>query len=347
MDIAGVLSEAWGIYRRHFARLFLIGAAVSLVLTLATGIPSAILGTGGDWGFVYAVVSAVPVIVGYCWLQGALTHATVELRDGRADVALADLFAAVRPVLPALAGAGILAGLGIGVGLILFVVPGLYLLTRWSMLAPVVVLERARIGEAFTRSGQLVRGNGWSVFGLLMPLVFIGLVAAAVISTVLAAILPGVLGGLIGSTLTGAVVTPFVAIAMTLTYLRLHEAAPQVGRDEVAMIDPQCRVVALASLCCGIVTGAVVVLGPVLLAGDTGIPPVTDAAIVATGAFLCGVVAVLLGASLFAFSERGLPPSERWGCSGVHRLVAASGMILGFVFIWPALLELLFALGAD
>ena len=64
--------------------------------------------------------------------------------------------------------AGILAAIGIGIGFILLIVPGLYLLTIWSMLVPVIVIEGRSAGEAFTRSREVVRGNGWSVFGLIL-----------------------------------------------------------------------------------------------------------------------------------------------------------------------------------
>ena len=54
----------------------------------------------------------------------------------------------VRPLCSApLLGAGILARIVIGIGLILLLVPGLYLITISAVLAPVIVLERADIFE--------------------------------------------------------------------------------------------------------------------------------------------------------------------------------------------------------
>ena len=63
-------------------------------------------------------------------------------------------------------------GLGILVGFILLIVPGLFLLTIWAVVAPVTVLERPGIFAAFGRSRELVRGHGWTVFGALV-LVFL------------------------------------------------------------------------------------------------------------------------------------------------------------------------------
>ena len=56
-----------------------------------------------------------------------------------------------------MAGASILAGIAIGIGLVLVLVPGLYLITIWCVIVPVIVLERAGTGAGFSRSQQLVK----------------------------------------------------------------------------------------------------------------------------------------------------------------------------------------------
>src|SRR5207253_1463004 len=76
---------------------------------------------------------------------------------------------------------GILAALGIGIGFILFIVPGLFLLTIWSMLVPVIVIEGRAAGESFSRSREIVRGHGWPVFGLiLITFITIGIASALI-----------------------------------------------------------------------------------------------------------------------------------------------------------------------
>ena len=68
--------------------------------------------------------------------------------------------------------ASILAGIAITVGLILVIVPGLYLITIWAVIVPVIVIEGSGALASFGRSYQLVRGRGWHVFGTLV-LVFV------------------------------------------------------------------------------------------------------------------------------------------------------------------------------
>lgn len=56
---------------------------------------------------------------------------------------------------------------GVMTGVMVLVIPGLFLLTVWSVVAPVIVLERPRRLRALGRSRELVRGNGWRVFAVL------------------------------------------------------------------------------------------------------------------------------------------------------------------------------------
>jgi len=69
--------------------------------------------------------------------------------------------------------ARLLAGILTTLGFIALVVPGIYLTVRYSLLDPVVVLERHP--RPRSRSGALVKGRGWEILGIyvLILLVFI------------------------------------------------------------------------------------------------------------------------------------------------------------------------------
>jgi hypothetical protein len=132
----------------------------------------------------------------------------------------------VSPVLVPLIAVSILAGLGIGIGFILLIVPGLFLLTFWSVVAPVTVIERPGVFAAFGRSWDLVRGHGWQVFGtvvLVFLLVFAASVAAALIGVVL-----GDVGRAILNWLFNALTQPVAALTASVLYftlLQIHGAA--------------------------------------------------------------------------------------------------------------------------
>jgi hypothetical protein len=219
-----VLSEAWQLYKTHWRHLIPLAFVFYLILGLIVLLLTLLL------GWVGVVLGSFVSILGVFWLQGALVEAVVDIRDGRADLSIGETFGRVRPRLWTIVGAGILASIAITIGLILFIVPGLFLLTIWCLIVPVIVLEGKGVGESFGRSRELVRGNGWNVFGLIV-LTFLILLAATLVIDLVFIWLPdwlrGYLQGLIGYSLT----VPFVALALTLAYFRLK------GEERVAVTE--------------------------------------------------------------------------------------------------------------
>ncbi len=75
----------------------------------------------------------------------------------------------------------ILAGIAIGLGFVLLLVPGIYLAVGLSMGMFLVLIDHQGPVEAFTKSRALVAGQWWSVFGtLLFWMVFSWIILALV-----------------------------------------------------------------------------------------------------------------------------------------------------------------------
>jgi hypothetical protein len=230
----GVLSEAWGYYKAQWRHLIPIALVVYIVLALAT----LVLALALTW--LGVVLGLVISIVGAFWVQGALTQAVDDIRDGRADMTIGDTFTRVQPRLGAIIVAGLLAGLGIALGLVLFIVPGLILLTWWAVLIPVVVLEERSAGESFSRSRELVRGFGWNVFGVIV-LTFLVLIGVSIVLSIVLSPLADWLQGFISNVVSGTLTTPFVALVWTLLYFRLKaakEEAPAAAPAAPASVAP-------------------------------------------------------------------------------------------------------------
>ena len=177
----------------------------------------------GLLGVVGALLAAVVSIVAGFLLQAALVKAVEDVRDGRVDLSFGETLQAARPAVGRVAVASILAGLAIGIGLILLIAPGLYLLTIWCLIVPVIVLEGAGTTAAFSRSRELVRGFGWQVFGTLV-LVFVVMLAVGLVLGIIFAALPTAAANFVSSIVSGTIVSPFLALVLTLGYFRLLAA---------------------------------------------------------------------------------------------------------------------------
>jgi hypothetical protein len=71
-------------------------------------------------------------------------------------------------VLPTVAAAQIIATLGIAAGLLAFIVPGVYLLIRWAVVAQVAAVDNDNWISALKRSGELTAGNYLHVLGVIL-----------------------------------------------------------------------------------------------------------------------------------------------------------------------------------
>jgi hypothetical protein len=205
-----VISRVWEIYRDQFpvlfgtaVLLFAIQFVVFLLLSTAAALPLA------------ALFWALSVLY-----QGMVVKLVQDVQDGRRDHSIPELFKSVEPVFWRLLVVSLLSGIGVAIGFVLFIIPGLVLIVMWAVVAPVTVLERPGIFAAFGRSRDLVRGNGWAVFGVL-AIVF---VAVAAIS-IAAGIASGSLGS-VGRALVqwgvNAAVAPLSALSASVLYFALR-----------------------------------------------------------------------------------------------------------------------------
>jgi hypothetical protein len=220
--LSGVLDEAWRMYKAYAKHLL----AIAFVIYLVTAIIVAVLALAG--GYVGAIFALLLDLVSTFLLQAALVKAVQDVRDGRADMNIRETVSAAVPYLLPVSIASALAGIGIAIGLFLVIVPGLFLITIWAVIVPVIVIERSGPFAAFGRSQQLVRGHGWHVFGTLVLTFIIEIVVNIVLGVIFQA-LPHSLSSGLASIISGTIVSPFIALVVTLIYYRLVGSPPMSG----------------------------------------------------------------------------------------------------------------------
>ena len=209
--------EAWETFKAHWRHL----VPIALVVYVAVALISLVLVLLLTW--FGAILSFIISLIALFWVQGALVRAVEDIRDGRADMSLGETYERVRPQLPAIIVGGLLAGLGIALGLVLLIVPGLILLTWWIVIIPVIVLEERSAGEAFGRSRELVRGHAWSVFGVIVLTILL-VIAFNIVLGILLLPVSDWLRSFLSNIIIGTVVTPFVVVTWTTLYYRLRAA---------------------------------------------------------------------------------------------------------------------------
>lgn len=227
---SGVISEAWGIYKTHWRHLLTLSFVTYLIVAVIAALLAAVLTWLG------VLIGLILTLVAAFWLQAALVKAVEDVRDGRADMSFQETFQAARPHLGSVIVAGILAGIAIAIGFVLLIAPGLFLLTIWSVIVPVIVLEGKSAGESFSRSRELVRGYGWGVLGVIVLTVLL-LIGVEIVLGLILSPLADWLQGFLSNIVTGTLTAPVFAIVLTLLYFRL-KAAKEPAQEHVALTPP-------------------------------------------------------------------------------------------------------------
>jgi hypothetical protein len=211
--LQGCFSEAWQMYKAHAKYLLVL----AFVIYLGAAVVAALLGLAGDVGPFLALIASM---FGAFLLQAALVKAVQDDREGRGDMTIADTVSAAVPYLVPVAIASIVAGIAIAAGMVLLLIPGLWLMTIWAVIIPVIIIERAGAFESFGRSQDLVRGRGWHVFFTLVLVYIIQFVAGLLLDVIFSA-LPGSFRDGLSTVIAGTIIAPFLAIVVTLIYYRL------------------------------------------------------------------------------------------------------------------------------
>ncbi|HRV59024.1 MAG TPA: hypothetical protein P5138_00190 [Solirubrobacterales bacterium] len=186
--------------------------------------------------------AGIAISLGFFVLFGAMYQGLITALvclPGKVE-GLGELWQAVRSVLATLIWVALAYTGATVLGLLAFFVPGLMILTIWSVAGQVVVVERKGLSGAFRRSAELIRGNGFAVFGFLLVIGIIALTISLLAILVARPLGTGVIGNFITPFLSNMFSAPFYALGLAALYNELTgrginpEPAPpgQETRDE-------------------------------------------------------------------------------------------------------------------
>lgn len=131
--------------------------------------------------------------------------------------------------LPSYMLASAVQTLAVAGGLMLFIAPGVYLVSRFLCIAPVAVAEdRRRPLAIIGRSFQLTHGNGWRIVLLLAVILLVAIVISTVLGTIIgitgALLLPPDIARL-ANLIVGSLVETALAVSVTLVSAAVYRQA--------------------------------------------------------------------------------------------------------------------------
>jgi hypothetical protein len=193
LGIGEILSTAFQLYRRHWRTLLAIAAVVVVPLTLLQYLFGDLIRTQGEttrngvvvetatWSVgIAGLLAALVGILMYLVLTGAITRAVAAEVAGE-DPSVEQSYRFGFHRLGSVLLVSVLVGLAIIGGLILLVIPGIYIGVRLAVSIEALVVEGRRGTQAMGRSWGLVGGHWWhAFFTLLVAALLTGIVNAVI-----------------------------------------------------------------------------------------------------------------------------------------------------------------------
>ena len=232
MGIGEILSTAFQLYQRHWRTLLAIAAVVVVPFTLLQYLLGDQIRTRGEvtsngvvietatWAVgIAGLVAALAGVVMFLVLTGAITRAVAAEVAGE-DVGVEQSYRFGFHRFWSVLLVSALVGLAIIGGLIVFIIPGIYIGVRLAVSIETLVVEGRRGTQAMGRSWELVGGHWWHAFGTL--------VVAGLLTGVVNAVITAPFGntGWFVQAVAAAVATvitlPYGALVGVLLYLDLR-----------------------------------------------------------------------------------------------------------------------------
>ena len=239
--IGEILSAAFQLYRRHWRTLMAIAAVVVVPLTvLQYGIghwfrtngqqlEDEVVASTSFWAVASAsLLAALVGLLLYQVLTGAITrNIAAEVAGQELDLEQSYRFGFAR-LVPVLV-VSILVGLATLLGLMVFIIPGIYIGVRLAVSIQSLVVEGKRGTEAMRRSWDLVGGHWWHAAFTILVVGLFTAVANAVITAPFSAgawFLQG-----IAAAVATTVTLPYGALVGVLLYLDLRTRKERLDLD--------------------------------------------------------------------------------------------------------------------
>jgi hypothetical protein len=258
LSLSELLDRTFFLYRKHFV-LFVGIVALPQLAVLAVNLGGAMLRLRGSFSgtlllsMVAAFVSVIALTASHAATAIAVSNVHLER-----PTSIGGAFSTIGSRLLPIVGILFCIDLGIGIGFIFLIAPGIYLALTWALSIPVTVLEGTGLSGTTNRSSTLTKGDKGRIFVVAFLMVVLIWIATVIINIPIIMLValthadnPAAVQGWttalssIGSFISTSLVGPLMTIALTLLYydnrvrkegfdLQLMMATMQTGQQSVS-----------------------------------------------------------------------------------------------------------------
>ena len=210
-----IIDAAIEVYRRNPIHFLLLAAIVRVPWLIVQIVVLAPREGDADAIFTSLMISLGTALTTFL-MSGFVVHMASELYLGRETDAF-DTIRRVAPRIPMIFIASLLQSIAIGMALVMFLLPAVWVSAVLFAVIPVVVLERRNAFAAFDRSGKLSQNLKMHILAALGLIVLIRVIVEFG-STIIASVIPMPELRYVAITAAAVVMYPLFGIASTLIY---------------------------------------------------------------------------------------------------------------------------------
>jgi len=169
------------------------------------------------------------------WIGGAIAYGVYQKHIGRRALLGASIFHGTRRLIQ-LIFIGILYGIGVFLGALLFIVPGIILMCMWDVAAPACVVERLGAADSLSRSAELTKGYRMKILGLNLIIIIFLYVANWICLALFITPSVGPIINLIILTVVILIPATFGNVMPSVAYFELRRVKEGVAVDSLANV---------------------------------------------------------------------------------------------------------------
>src|SRR3989454_9729270 len=232
LGLGEVISKTFDVYRRDFAKYFVLFAVVGVIVQVVTTLarqaflvptlpvnPTSQQASSwfselfGALVLLIIVIFFVNIVFSTIAQGSAIKLASEQIKKGQVDFGASIRFAVSR--ILSIWALSIVVGIIVVLGFIALIVPGVILAIMFSLALPVLLIENKGVTESMGRSRQLVSHRWGKTFGTFLVLGIIVLIATLIFSAITAPL--GIIGPVVNGILS-AFYQPLFPILMAVYY---------------------------------------------------------------------------------------------------------------------------------
>jgi ribosomal protein L40E len=233
LSFGEVFSKTFEVYRRDFAKYFVLFAVVGVIVQVVTTLamqafvrPTLPLNPTpqqlsnylsalfGALFLLLAVIFVVNIVFSTIAEGSAIKLASEQITKGQANLGAAVRFAFSKLLL--IWALSIIVGIIVFLGFIALIVPGIILAIMYSLALPVLLIENKGVTESMGRSRQLVSHRWAKTFGTFLVLAIIVLIASLIFSAITTPL--GIIIGPVVNGILSAFYQPLFPILLAVYY---------------------------------------------------------------------------------------------------------------------------------